>query len=268
MLEKGHFERHDDDDGSMLLLLLLLLSSAVAAHMQDDAAPPPRPWCESDSRYYSPLSSAEIPLWRQAGPGSLPFRTARELHGLDGGGDDEYMEDGKGPRSKYSRREEREKPREDGEVAQQDRMQCSIVERLTESDKRPSTSPAAMAGLPFGRRFRPRRLAREPASQPVRRVCKEGLKIRKEAVIVGWARRRARAHTHSTDQQQQRAWLKVRAMREGWMMQERRLLRADGRKLAKRTGGRAAPVVDDWGDDDVQLGAEGDEKGEEGGALC
>ena len=53
------------------------------------------------------------------------------------------------------------------------------------------------------------------------------------------------------------------------MMQERRLLRADGRKLAKRTGERAAPVVDDWGDDDVQLGAEGDEKGEEGvGALC
>jgi len=49
------------------------------------------------------------------------------------------------------------------------------------------------------------------------------------------------------------------------MMQERRLLRADGRKLAKRTGERAAPVVDDWGDDDVQLGAEGDEKGEEGG---
>ena len=64
MLEKGHFERHDDDDGSMLLLLLLLLSSAVAAHMQDDAAPPPRPWCESDSRYYSPLSSAEIPCGR------------------------------------------------------------------------------------------------------------------------------------------------------------------------------------------------------------
>lgn len=121
-----------------------------------------------------------------------------------------------GPRSKYSRREEREKPREDGEVAQQDRMQCSIVERLTESDKRPSTSPAAMAGLPFGRRFRPRRLAREPASQPVRRVCKEGLKIRKEAVIVGWAPRRARAHTPSTDQQQQRAWLKVRALVSLW----------------------------------------------------